>query len=198
MGANRKLLGLGMTVMVVAVLSAGTAYAVDSSVSSPPANNDSVAARVQERKKTAEKLTPAQASRIQEKCTNAQAVFAKSTNEIVAYDNSLVTKYETFIENLNNLMQERAKSGLNSGDLNAATAALTQRHQAYKTVSTSFSEAVADIGALDCKTDPIGFAATLKQARSDLEALQKARAQLQAHNKDSVLIALRKLSEEKQ
>lgn len=188
-------IGVMIAVFAAAAVIAPTAYAVESS--GTPVTQSTVTSRVSERRtKLNEKLTAAQSLRIQSKCAAAQSAISTRAQAVNEYNDPIDTKYDALIKDLGVLMQARAVAGKKTPELNAATATLTQKYQAFKAAHATLKLDLSDLQALDCKTDAAGFSATLQQSRTDLATMRAARADLIAFTKDSIIKNLQSIKKE--
>lgn len=138
------------------------------------------------KKELKETLTNAVKLRIAERCVASQGIVkVKSTN------NSAITKtrndaYEKVVANLKAVAAAAQKKNINVNTLNANVQALETKVLAFQAANTTFQQALGDLAAVDCKTDPTAFKAALETVRKDQLAVFNAAKDIRTYLKDTV------------
>jgi len=188
-------LSLGLFASVLSAPVLGYALAdsnsgTDNTATTNAANTDEKAkrdARVESYKKTLkETLTAAVKTRITERCVASQAlVKVRSTNNSNA-GAARTTSYNAIATKLESLSTAAAAKGAPVTTLNANITELKVKIVAFTTADTTYKDALADLSALDCKTDPTAFKAALETARSDQASVFAASKAIRAYLVDTV------------
>ena len=138
------------------------------------------------KKELKETLSNAAKLRIAERCVASQGlVKVKSTN------NTAITKerneaYEKIIANLKAVAAAAQKKNVNVNTLNANVQVLETKVLAFQTANTTYQQALGDLTAVDCKTDPTAFKAALETVRKDQLAVFNAAKDIRTYLKDTV------------
>jgi hypothetical protein len=156
--------------------------------------------RVEEYKKTFKQtLTDANKTRIDSRCVASQSnIKGKVTSNSEVMTNR--TKYYNEItSNLHILSVALAAKGVNVTTLDADLLVLQSKITTFSVLNAAYSQALSDVSLYDCKTDPIGFKASLDAARSAQDALSKSSKDIRMYLNDTVkpLLATLKVPQEK-
>ncbi len=151
-------------------------------------------ARVEAYKKALkETITAAAKLRIAERCVEAQKVVkVKKAKNVVAIT-ARTKAYDTIVTRLTALSTAAAAKDADVTVLNANITELKAKIFTLKTASTTFQQSVTDLSAIDCKTDPIAFKASLETARTNQMAVSNAATAIRTYLKDTVKPTLKAL-----
>jgi uncharacterized protein involved in exopolysaccharide biosynthesis len=112
------------------------------------------------------KLATAEAARIKLKCVGAQGVVGTLNTK---FGNSITVRTQAYTElqkNLDKLVTRLKAKNVDTTTLESQITELKAKITTYTTDLTAYKQALTDLKAVDCKTDPDGFQAALLAARS--------------------------------
>jgi hypothetical protein len=152
------------------------------------------AARLESAKKNLkETLTTDQKTRIAERCVAAQAVVqGKLKNNGVA-SVARITAYDTIMTNLQSIVTTAQTNKVDVSELQREIALLQTKITTFKTVDSTYQQVLTDLGALDCKTDPIAFKAALEAAKTGQTAVFTSAKDIKAYFTGTVKTTLQTL-----
>ena len=131
-----------------------------------------------------ETMTTALKARISSKCVPAQALLKTKSNKNSAKTKVRTDAYDKIVTELETLSTSVAAKGADVTALQASITTLKANIATFKAANTVYQLALADIAALDCKTDPTAFKAALEVARTNqivvFNAAKTIRTQLTA------------------
>ncbi len=155
--------------------------------------------RVEEYKKAyKERLSTTVQKRIGERCVAAQGVIKTHTARLNTRAKLRNANYGGIISALENAATRLGESGLDVTALQANITELKSRVESFKTSLTDYQQALSDLEALDCKTDPTAFKAALETARTKQAATLQVAAGIKTYLQDTVKPTLKALKEQKQ
>jgi hypothetical protein len=136
-------------------------------------------------------LTTAAKTRITERCVAAQALIkTKITNNTKVAD-ARQAAYDVIVIDLQTVMTEATAKKVNITLLQANVTALQAKVTAFNTANTTYAQALTDVSALDCKTDPTAFKAALEAVRTDQAAVLTAAKDIRTYLTDTVKVTLK-------
>jgi hypothetical protein len=187
---------LSLSFAVFGLVGPASALADSTSNSSTTDDSTSRTTRIDAYKKGfKDALTAATKVRIAERCVAAQAlVKAKSANNKVT-TNLRTTAYDTIVTDLEDLSTALEAKDIDVMTLDANIATLKTKITVFKTANTTYQQALQDLAAMDCKTDPTGFKATLDIVRTDQAALLNSALDIRTYLSGTVKPTLLALKE---
>lgn len=126
-------------------------------------------------------MTTALKARIAERCVAAQAIVKIKTTNNGKVTTVRTAAYDEIVTDLEAVSTAAAAKGADVTALNASIALLKTKVTTFKTANTAYQQALSDLAALDCKTDPTAFKAALEVARSDQLAVFNAAKDIRTH-----------------
>ena len=145
------------------------------------------------KKEMKEALTATAKVRIVERCTGAQAVVKTKVNNNGTSTTARTAAYDLIVSKLQEVVTAASAEGANVTDLQANIAALQAKIVAFKSANATYQQALTDVGALDCKTDPVAFKAALEAARTDQVAVLASAKGIRSYVNDTVKVTLKAL-----
>lgn len=142
-----------------------------------------------------ETLTDAVKIRIAARCEGAQGIVKAKTTNNGTVSTARAAAYADIVKNLQSLSTTLSADGSDVTTLNANISVLQTDITAFNTANTTYQQALADVAALDCKTDPTAFKAALEAARTDQKAVFKAAQTIRIYLTDTVKVTLKALKD---
>lgn len=118
------------------------------------------------------KLASAEKKKIQGKCQASQGKMSSITGRFKGIETSRTQVHDNLVTRLNSLNEKLKAKGVVTVELEAGIAVLNTKIATFNTDLAAYKQSVTDLKALDCKTDPEGFKATLTTARTNLETVR--------------------------
>lgn len=175
---RRHLIRLIIAGLLLAPLAGGAVFAAASS-SSPAATT--LSQRLTLRQQTlAVHLTNAQFQNIAKKCSQAQTTLQKIKAKDTAIAESRRQTYTNADTKLSAVVDSLERQGIDTASLKVSQTKLNSAINQFLNDSESYKTALDDITAMDCTKDPIGFEATLMDARRLRTQLAKDSLQIKA------------------
>ncbi len=151
-------------------------------------------ARIQEKKaRLKTKLSNAELQRLALKCEPSQVKINTFLQGRYKNDTPYQAKYEAFIKRLEKLSVTLKQNNVDTTELDAQIVVLKQKYNAVQVAVANFRTSIADTKAINCKTDPTGFKASLEDARSKAAAVKQANQELEAYAKTTIKATLEKI-----
>lgn len=150
------------------------------------------------KKQLKETLTAAAKTRITDRCVAAQALLKVKKSNNFSVHAARTEKYDKILARLQDLSAAASAKGVDVTLLQTNITELQAKITTFKTANTPYQQALTDLLAIDCKTDPIAFKAALEAARTDQTAVYDAAQAIQSYLKESVkptLITIKKALE---
>lgn len=162
-----------------------------------PAQKTEREARVKQLK-TAQKtkLTTTEKKKIQDKCQAAQGKMSSVTGKFNGIETSRAQVHKNILERLVTANNKLKEKGVATTQLEAEITALTAKIDTFNADLAAYKQAVTDLKAVDCKTDPEGFKAALTDARADLEKVRTSAKAVQTYLKETVRPLLTELKKQ--
>lgn len=118
-------------------------------------------------------LTKAQQTALKGKCKAAQGVLSSLSGRIKGIQTSRSEVYANITEHLASLQTKLQNNDVDTTELQGEIATLQTKINTYKTDLITYKQAVADLAALDCVSDPTAFKSTLEAARTAHDKVAK-------------------------
>ena len=143
-----------------------------------------------------ETLTETVKTRIAGRCVAAQAILKAKIDNNLKTTSARTIAYEKIVNDLQKVVTAATAKDVDTTDLEANITVLQTKIAAFKTANTTFQQALTDVGALDCKTDPTAFKAALNTARVNQAAVLTSAKDIRTYVKDTVKVTLQALKTE--
>ncbi len=199
----KRILALGISaVLMMPVFSMATVLAEDAStnVTTTPTTTTaktetetsaddtaSIQARVEKRKAELKvKLAAAEKLKIQTKCKAAQGLVSSVKGRVQGIETSRTEVYTNIVNRLTDLSEKLKNKGADTTALDSDITALQAKITTFNTDLATYKQSVSDLAAMDCKTDPDGFKASLLAARTSLDAVNKDSQAVKAYVNDTI------------
>ena len=132
------------------------------------------ASRLTDYKKTfKETLTGENKTRIENRCVASQNVVKGKTTSNTEVTANRTKAYNEITSKLHTLSGALAAKSIDTALLDSDVLTLQTKITAFTVANATYQQALSDVAALDCKTDPVAFKAALVAARSDQETVFK-------------------------
>ncbi len=105
-------------------------------------------------------------NRLKLRCSVAQTVFKNLQTHTTDVQKNRNTVYEGISKDLTDLQAALKAKSVDITKLDAQMKELTTKTTQFKTDMETYTQAVADSGAVDCATDPLALKAALQEART--------------------------------
>jgi hypothetical protein len=145
------------------------------------------------KKELKDTLTDAVKLRIENRCVAAQALVKGKTTANTAITKTRVAAYSAIVTELQSLATAASAKGADVTTLQSEITTLQTKITAFNTANATYQQALTDLGALDCKTDPVGFKAALEAARSDQTAVFTVAKDIRTYINDTIKPTLKTL-----
>ncbi len=132
------------------------------------------------------KLTTAEKTRILAKCKASQGLINSVKGRINGIETSRTEVYKNIIDRLTDLSTKLKNKGADTTALDADITNLKTQITTFNTDLTAYKQDVSDLVAIDCKTDPDGFKASLEAARAALVKVNKDGLAIKAYLSDTI------------
>lgn len=166
----------------------------NSSTDDTKANLEQLKVRINERKAAIKtKLTNAEIQKLVSKCSPSQVKINTFIEGRFKNDTPYQAKYEAYIKRLENVSAKLKQNNIDTTEIDAQIVVLKQKYETFKTAVASFKVAVTDAKAIDCKTDPTGFKASLEDARAKAAVVKQANKDLETYARTTVKATLEKI-----
>lgn len=178
--------------------SATTTTSTTSQASTTPAamSDDSAgrSSRLENYKKNLkEALTATLKARIVERCVAAQAIVKGRVTSNDAITIARETAYDEIIGNLQSVVTTASEQNVDVTALQANISVLQAKIVSFKAANSTYHQALSDLGAVDCKTDPTAFKGALEAARADQLAIFTSAKDIRSYLNDTVKVTLKAL-----
>jgi hypothetical protein len=132
------------------------------------------------------RIATSEKTRIQGKCVAAQTPLSTVKGHVTSMEKSRANVYANVIEKFNTLSEKLKNKGVDTTEFDADIATLKTKVDTLNTDLATYKQAVTDLVAMDCKTDPEGFKASLETARASLLKLKTDSDAIKAYIKDTI------------
>jgi len=146
-----------------------------------------------EKKNLKEALTEAIKTRIAGRCVAAQAIVKGKLKNNGVISTTRTSLYDDVVTNLQALVTAAKAKNVDVTELQTEITTLQAKIASFKAVNTTYQQALADLSALDCKTDPTAFKAALEAARADQLAVFNSAKDIRTYLNDTVKVTLKAL-----
>ncbi|MDB5186458.1 MAG: hypothetical protein JWL85_981 [Candidatus Saccharibacteria bacterium] len=208
--------------LLVPVFALGVVHAVEGQNSqSTPGSNDRQTAQVKEKESEDQqrKLTPsdlkslddrlqkrkgefkikvlaAEQTRIKQRCVGSQGNLRSLDGRIAGVETSRNKVYPGLVDRLTGVSTKLKDRGLDTAALDSEIAVLKTKIDVYKADLSAYKQAVSDVAAMDCATDPVAFKATLQTARTLQAKLKTSDKDVKAYVHNTIKPTLKVLRDQ--
>jgi uncharacterized coiled-coil protein SlyX len=148
--------------------------------------------RVKERKDAAKlRLTNTEQTRIKNRCANAQGVVRNVEGRINGIQTSRTQVYGNLVDRLTKLEARLAANSIDTAELKSQITTLQEKIEKFNTDLTAYKDAVSDVAAMDCTTDPVAFKASLEAARTARQQLKADGEDIKLYVNDTIKVTLK-------
>lgn len=139
----------------------------ETETSTPTDAATNLAKRLEERKAAVKiKLQSAEQVRLQAHCKAAQVRIKVLDNQLKASSTRQTARLADVTNRLKNLQTKLTDQNVDTSQLAASLATLNSKIATYNADFQIYSQAIKDLGDMDCVADPTGFKTTLEAARA--------------------------------
>lgn len=123
--------------------------------------------RIQQRKANASRrFSMAEQNIIRGKCQAVHGVVRATDARFKSFEAKRLRVYDGLVARLERLNATLTSAGADTAEYDTQVAALKRKTEAYTAALAAFKQSLADLVAMDCTSDPEGFAVTLLEART--------------------------------
>lgn len=164
-------------IFTVAVLTLSLSFGGLASAQTPIATD--IKTRTEERKARLKiKLDAAASQRLSGRCVAAQAKLKVVSAKLRETNDKYLPKYDAFIQRAEKLELSLSQDGVKSSELLGQIGEAKIKYETVKTAAAKLQVSLDDAVSMDCKADPIGFKATVEDARAESKVLTDAKQDL--------------------
>ena len=146
-----------------------------------------LSARLEARKAALKtKLSAAETLRIKNKCATAQGNLSSVRGRIKGIETSRAQVYANLTDRLTSLSGKLSDQGVDVTTLNSEITELKAKIATFQTDLTAYKQAVTDLAAMDCKSDPTAFKASLDTARTALAKVKTDGEAIKTYVNDTI------------
>lgn len=198
---NKKIMALTATgLLALGVTVGGSVLAHDGEDHSPnrvmaqTAENNSqrpdseeLKTRLQERKDALNlRLSNAQKNRLQTRCKSSQGKLRSVEGRINGIETSRNQVYGNLVDRLKDLSAKLQTKNVDTADLDEQILSLEEQVATFKANLAEYKQAVSDLAAMDCESDPEAFKAALEQARTLRATLFESGQNIKAYVRETI------------
>lgn len=130
-------------------------------------NDTALAERVKKYKAAfKEEFRKNEQTRLSLRCEVAQTKSKAIASRLSSIQKTRVTAYDNILKSLNDLKDRLEDQAFETTELKENIATLDSKVNDFKTNMQGYTQAVSDLGVIDCKKDPIGYRAAIQVARN--------------------------------
>lgn len=184
--------------LAVTLLTLGVqGYAVaQPAVANKPTGTEASTSSSQQRisdRKAALKTKPdaAQQKNLQLKCQNAQKVLDNLYKQSETIASKRMQTYSDVAGRLNGISDRLSAQNVDTTKLKEQQASLESLIKVMQNNLTSYRQALSDAASMDCKTDPVGFRASVDAAKEARVRLASSAKDIELHTTQSIVPTLK-------
>lgn len=132
------------------------------------------------------KLATADKDKLEAKCQAAQGKVSGVSESVKGAETSRSEVHKNLLNRLKDLEAKLKAKNVDTTQLDADITVLSTKIDTFNADLATYKQAVTDVQALDCKTDPEGFKAALQTARTDLEKVRSDADAVHAYLNDTI------------
>jgi hypothetical protein len=141
------------------------------------------------------KLTNAQKLLLKGKCKASQGRISSVSGRIKGIETSHGKVHANIVERLTELSTKLKNKGVDTTELDAAIETLQTKVTTFNADLVVYKQAITDLEAMDCVTDPDGFKASLEAARTALDQVKSDSTDIRSYVKDTIKPILKTIRE---
>jgi hypothetical protein len=137
------------------------------------------------------KLTTTEQTRIKNKCVASQGNVSSLRGRIKGIETSRTNVYDTLVDRLTKLSTQVKDKGVDTTKLESEITELKAKVQTFQTDLAAYKQALTDLAAMDCKSDPTAFKASLESARTLQKKVQADGVAIKSYINDTIKVTLK-------
>jgi chromosome segregation ATPase len=141
------------------------------------------------------KLTNAQKLLLKGKCKASQGRLSSVSGRIKGIETSHSKVHTNIVERLTELSTKLKNKGVDTTELDATIETLQAKVTTFNADLVVYKQAITDLEAMDCVTDPDGFKASLEAARTALDKVKADSTDIRSYVKDTIKPILKTIRE---
>ena len=141
------------------------------------------------------KLGATEKAHIMDKCQAAQGKTSNITGRFKGIETSRDEVHKNLVSRLTALSEKLKAKGIDTTQLDTDIATLSTKIETFNTDLATYKQSVADLKALDCKTNQDAFKADLQTSRTTLEKVRAGDQAVQTYLKEPNNPILKTLSD---
>lgn len=141
-------------------------------------------------------LTNLEKQRIQLKCKASQGSLSSLKGRITGIDTSRANVYRELVDRLNKLNDKLKTRNVDTTELQGEITTLQTKITTFKTDLAAYKQAVSDLAAMDCKSDPTAFKASLEAARAARTKVNNDSLDIKKYVNETIKPTLKKLRDQ--
>ncbi len=142
------------------------------------------------------KLTAVQEARLKARCIGAQGIVKLGEDRLKANVPKRVKAYNELQDHLSKLIEKLKTKGIDTTTLSQQKTVLDGKIASFNTTQSDYQQALSDVRAMDCKTDPAGFKAALETARTKRDAVIQAALDIKNYVQNSIKPTLKTIRQQ--
>jgi hypothetical protein len=139
------------------------------------------------------RLSGTEQNNIKSKCGASQGNISSLRGRIKGIETSRTQVYQNLVERLTKASGLLSANGADVTELNAQIAELETKIAAFQSGLAEYKEAVTDIAAMDCASDPANFKASLEAARTSRTSLKTKSVEIKTYLRETIRPTLTEL-----
>lgn len=127
-----------------------------------------------------------QKSNLKDKCKSAQGKISSVSGRVNGIETSREKVHVNIVNRLTELSVKLKNKNISTTEFDATIVELQAKITTFKTDLAIYKQALSDMSAMDCASDPEAFKATLDSARTSLETVKADAAAIRTYLKDTI------------
>lgn len=178
-------------VMVMPMTLGGIASAQEASTPTQIVDNPPVAQNIQSRikarkEKSQRRLSQLESRIVKPKCQTASTLIKQSQPRVNNFASQRTRLYSQTVDRLRSFSPKLKSANLDTATYDSQIARLQTKFDSFSSEVSAFKQAVDDLVAMDCSTDPEGFVITLLDAKARRLAVIEKGKDFRAYIKDTI------------
>lgn len=163
----------------------------DDTKKDPTADLQKIKERVEKHKAELKiKLTAVQEARLKARCIGGQGIVKMGEDRLKANFPKRVKAYNELQDHLAKLIEKLKAKGIDTSTLAQQKTVLEGKISSFNTKLSDYQQALGDLRAMDCRTDPAGFKAALEAARTKRETAVQAAQDIKSYVQTTIKATL--------
>jgi signal transduction histidine kinase len=136
-------------------------------------------------------LTALEQAKIKTKCATAQGKLSSVRGRIKGIETSRAQVYDNLVDRLTSLSTKLSDKGLDTSELDSEITELNAKIATFQTDLATYKQTVTDLAAMDCKSDPTAFKASLEAARTAQAKVKEDATAIKTYVNDTIKATLK-------